>query len=234
MIVEFVGLPASGKTTLSHSLKASLQDQGFCVGTRSELSTSRWSKLHRLAYYGAVSAKWPCGVGVAAWHLLTHSQVDRRTAFTSFINTLVERHILSRRLTLADVWVLDEGIFHRTATTVFGYSEETVDETNARWCVDHLPLPDLLFHLRIPVTVAIERMEQRGRPARMEGLTDGDVRAVMVSTSRCIEVMVHELERTPSGPEVIELPGHDISSARQALERVTHCRVCPSLRQPWS
>lgn len=213
MIIEFIGLPGCGKTALSHYLEEVLQKHGIHVWTRSELSTPQYCKFYKFIQYVRLAALWPDVILLVAWHLLTRKQVQKRIAFTSFMNTLLQRDILSRQLKKGEIAILDEGLIHRGAS-IFGYCKDKIDENIASKYISNVPLPDVLVYLNVTPEIAIERIEHRGRPNRMKDMGDEEIKHIMHNIHYSIHVLIYQLQS-----KVLEIAADDLSLAGCELER---------------
>ena len=223
MLVEFVGLPGAGKTSLITETETRLRAAGFNASGLRELSKRGVERLRgdigfirrrseRISLYGALEYRKTHG---EVFDFLCQAQ-DRVPELTLWsMELLSQLYFASDDLAGDQIAFSDEGLVHRGIAAQIGVEDQTgFDAYNAA-----LPDDFLLVHLRVPVAIAIERAEARGKglPATRwrKGRDPGDV---MAETERLIE-RACEMRRA-RGCRVVEIDGtQPIEAASGALQK---------------
>lgn len=212
MILEFIGLPGSGKSTLSQKLRESLTNIGY--GSESPLAATpprlfraaigvvRYWHVALLATRTLVASPraWNSKRLAAKWFALTLSDYMPRPSDRSFL-------------------ILDEGLLQRSFLLFmeqdgFGPIERVEDY------VRRIPLPDVVIAIDISPAESLARLRNRSRTVsrRFQGLTADDQ---LTAFSKAAELLDLVLERATARPDwsmqIIRVPGSDLERAKQRL-----------------
>lgn len=169
MIVEFAGLPGSGKSTLHRELGAALTAEAIPWGLPSALPSSRLRQVRTAIRCGRVL--------ISAALLLARSErtVRERLAALRWVAATLDRQ-RSARAQPSTVWIFDEGIAQRVFL-LFVDRTGAADHERASRFLRMVTPPDVVAVVRVPPAVALERLERRspGLTARFQRL-DQDAR----------------------------------------------------------
>ena len=219
MIVEFVGLPGSGKTTLHQRAVDRLEAFGEPYWTSGTLGESKgyvssWSprffprgivnalrkvsaKSRRVLSMTEAMLKSHRLVGLAVWYLLmSRRSVHDKVFAARLFFVALGNYWRVRTHTLADQIVLfDEGVVHR-AFTVFVDGRREIDLAAIRRYAHMIPLPDVLVYLKVSPDVALERTHARprGLSRRFQGLSPGQECGVMADSAHMLDVLVDGIQ----------------------------------------
>ena len=237
-IVEFVGLPGSGKTTFHQRAVRCLARLGSPAWTpvefretylgrrgqknSAELSDRLTTQLrsgHKIWLRTATALSSLGVLGYAARQLLP-SKRSCRLKLLAFrlLGVALENHRAGRRLLPhGHTLLLDEGLAQRSMT-LFVDDDRPVPYTAIEAYARLIPWPDLLFHLKLGVEEAIERASNRDKhlPVRFQARRPNDLRE---SFRRTAEVFGLMLERAACSTFVVELETGDLSKAESQFDR---------------
>lgn len=188
-VVEMLGLPASGKTTVRARLgdelaKLGLRPIGFPQDGR-ELALRGWAGPVVRRFPG--SWHGPAGWLVyrvrtgwlAAMALLTHpraalsllrfqrrrpSQMVRRERRAGYwyLRHLGDHGLFTRTALPGEVWLVDEGFAHRVVSLFTSHLGREATEDSIAAYLAAAPAPDLVVHVTAPVEVCLDRLTERG------------------------------------------------------------------------
>lgn len=189
MIIEFIGTPGAGKTTLTPTVVDVLRERGVCA--RSVVQAARpyaeRTRLGRLAVRLAPDALRPpllwqvflcCSLLARLRFFARHRRLvgqvlrsqRRRPAAANargrrvlhwFFHLAGRYEFLAARVRPDEALVLDEGFVHRVVQ-LFASDVETPDAAHLRSYVDLLPRPDLLVVPQAPPEICRQRVGSRG------------------------------------------------------------------------
>lgn len=187
LCVEFIGIPASGKSAFATALAATLRrdaptrtvlhgehtwldflrrrDDGPWKNLLKRLPAAAWAPLRmtvQLPEFVKASARRP---GLLANHA---AAMARRTlpydwAYMvnfAFVRSLCEQELAEANLRNGDVWLQEEGLAQR-AFSLYGYFDEPRPEAELKHYLDQAPVPDVLVVMDTPVEVCHERLRKR-------------------------------------------------------------------------
>jgi broad-specificity NMP kinase len=221
-VVEFVGTPGSGKTTLARMLVEYLRAEGLRAGTILDTARDRAARtppgraVERLApprYRGPLL--WQVfyahglldAVAFGADHraLVGHvvrtqrgrpipRAMRRHTAF--WFGQLGGRYrLLAEASDACDVLVMDDGFLHRTVALHASYLEEP-DPGDVAAYVDLLPRPDLVVRPVAPREVCERRVHDRGIWRHSRALGPEEIARGLEHAERAVDLAVaRALER---------------------------------------
>jgi thymidylate kinase len=245
MIIEFIGAPGSGKTTLSPTVIECLREhglQGFSV-IEAARPCARRSLLGKVASYLAPAA-WQ---GPLLWQVFYQSSTLYELKFCARHPRLIKQVIVSqrRRPTAAAVrqrrvrhWffrltgyyeflrghlrrnealILDEGFLHRVVQ-LYASSVEAPDSAQIAEYIDLLPTPDLVIFTQAPPAVCEQRIYRRGLWERFQQKSPEEISRFVANAYRVVHLAVEHA--AAKGWQVLEVDNSDSSpEAAQAQLR---------------
>jgi len=182
LIIEFTGIPGTGKTTLCDALQRFLISRGYQIWTQ----TDYWRQIgnKQLPFSGRMLFIFRKSIvclrsalinfqlmSLVPWHnILTEQSFQNKClCLNSFMTNLSEREAAESLVSNNTVALMDEGTFHR-AYSLFVSPEKYLDIKGLLLYGRAVKLPDLLIYLKSPVPVCFDRIRSRGLPLRMRGL----------------------------------------------------------------
>lgn len=210
--IELIGMPGSGKTTVSHLLCRELEtlgivpltlpEAGRVVARRSWLGAvlsppgTTWGDRFAWKIFGLERLMRGVGFLVIrprlAW-LLIMSQLRRprsargrqRRVMSWWIRIAGARSVLLARRNDDEVVVLDEGFCHRVVQ-LFSSADEVPDHTMIARYASYIPFPDVLMHVAASVDLSYSRIVDRGIWERLEREDPVRVKAFLASADLAI------------------------------------------------
>jgi dephospho-CoA kinase len=249
MIIEFVGLPGSGKTTLYRRARQMLDNAGFQLWTPYRLWTndvatlaspgharkngatprklSHMSRLSRVATRLQDLRANQALVGRVLARILSSKQPWKYKAYAArlFLTSLTDRCFAQRRSVPDEIVLFSEGVVHR-GLSVFMHSSKAVNVEAIRHYVSAIPLPDVLIVLQADPNITLERTRARrnGSSRRMRLNSKSD----MLEGERIMSAIISEL-RSYSSVQLITLNTNDLTLATLEFE----AQVVPDLLTRW-
>jgi thymidylate kinase len=177
LIVEFIGLPGSGKSTLSHAVARFLRDAGESVSERSfEIAHEHGTAgrlLAKLRLFCRTLCRNPGSALALALVIARTGQPNWRDRAARIFELLFLCGLVAERSQREGIHLLDQGFFVGLWSTCFRSSSPTsvplerLLEIAAR-CSGHPPA-DLVVVLEVEPATAIERLRHRpGTTSRLE------------------------------------------------------------------
>jgi hypothetical protein len=194
MIVELVGAPGSGKTTLAVALCRRLGD----VGVRAlPTGAARRRARRRLRWPRAALA------GAALAFILGHPRLVLRVAagqacrrapwpqrvvtLRRFLRDAAVHRLLRQTLRAGEAAVLCEGLVQRVIGLHVSVTERARPQAVSRY-VAALPAIDGLVLLRAPVALCTRRIGARGLPRRLRGRSPAEVTRFVAHAAEAAEL----------------------------------------------
>lgn len=202
MIIEFMGLPGSGKTTLQKHTADILQEMNYNVF----MPDAHWKEereYFRLSFQGAPSNRLKYSFYLArnvllkAPTLLTYINEQKHFVrvvvgqIHQFSHTLKYKALLAKYFLIdffqyslfernpkiaSDMILIDEG-FIQHVYTLYTNRRKNIDCEALKQYLSYVPIPHLLFFVKTDPDLCYTRMEQRGiTPYRLRGEPDGVLR----------------------------------------------------------
>jgi len=231
VIVEFTGLPGSGKSTLNEAVREVLLSQGYQVWTPKDY----WQSigLNQQSSYGsrmrAVVKKATILVraatrnlslmAVVPWRLILMRQSFRHqlVILDSFFSNLAEFEAADRLVPNNTIVLLDEGMVHR-AVSLFVVQENSINLPGVIAYGRAIRLPDFLVYVRSTIPISLRRIIKRGVPLRMEKMDEPKILAMLVREKIVLDTLIENVRSWPSAKlDVIELNGENMAEAKQKL-----------------
>ncbi|MCC6457179.1 MAG: AAA family ATPase [Caldilineaceae bacterium] len=226
MIIEFVGLPGSGKTTLYDkvldklapyaNVLSSTAVRERCVRGQPGLP---WAKLtahlntlttFRMIYLSGLLHIWRGYRPLA----------DKIAATKRFAVTLDNYAYLHRQGSSSEWVIFDEGIAQR-AFMVMVDAEKAIPRHAIQQYALAMPKPDVLIYLAMPPRVAAERVRERPRgiTKRLRGLSSDRLTGVMQEAQEMLDALVTCLEvASENAITVVRLDANDLDLAAIELD----------------
>ena len=213
MILEFVGLPGAGKTTLCNDLRLSLASTESNRPSKSSVAVPR--KPLRKAM-GAI--RNPRVALLAARALLTspRSWHEKGLAARWFLATL---SLYPPRNRSQPDLILDEGLLQRSFLIFLEQGGFGPSERVARY-VEVIPLADIVIMVELTPAESLARLQSRERPPplRFRTMTESDLRDTFSAGAELFDfVLARAQQRRGGSIQVIRIPGNDLDLAKQRL-----------------
>lgn len=220
-IIEFCGLPGSGKSTLEKLLINELRlisgrpvmdrqsmvdcclrrrDEGFIKNTFKHLPGFVWKRFLGLEYalpelhlFASVKPLLMAQIFGNLAHFDVSNQVREGVLYAIF-QTILE-HCLASSYLKNEILVADEGFVHR-CFTVFGYLRYSVPDDDILRFVDAIPLPDSVIHIEASPKVCEDRLAHRAAyPLLLSNLSFDDRMNQLRIGSERLRIAVGQVER---------------------------------------
>jgi len=199
--VEFLGLPGSGKSTLSERVAAMLAEEGLPVRqTARDLAHGPRGGMRRIAkllFVAREVAGHPRYALRSARALRATGQRSRRVAFKMLFNWLLVSHLLRRSRRIPAVHLIDQGL-HQALWSIgldAGAGSVAAMAGRLRECA---PSPDLTVVVGAGSQTLVRRLRGRaGRDSRADSWPEQDARALDRAGALLDEVKA----LLPGGPE---------------------------------
>jgi len=249
-VVEFVGTPGSGKTTLALRLVAILRRHGVAAdtvvgGARDHIARTRAGRVIRVvpgarmrsllqwwAFYAFATAR---AIRFAAAHrALTReviaSQVARRLPLRRRVHVLYWFFQLCGRYDLlfvtsrrGEVLVVDDGFLHRAVTLHASHAERPTAESVQRY-LDLVPPPDVAVLTIAPSDVCRDRVLARGVWRHSRKLTAPEIGRALSNAELAADLAVAYARRRGWIVVGVENGGRTFDRVESDLSRVVaHC-----------
>lgn len=238
MIIEFVGLPGSGKTTLYRRARQVLDNAGLQLWTPYRLWTHDVAplapsgharnngaaprKLSHMPRLGRVTTRLQALranqalVRQVLARILSSKQPWKYKAYAArlFLTSLTDRCFAQKRCGPDEIVLFCEGVVHR-GLSVFMHSSNEVDAEPIRHYVRAIPHPDVLIVLQVAPHIALERTRTRrnGSSRRMRLSSERN----MLECERVLNTIISELQSYPS-VHTITLNTDDLTLATSEFE----------------
>jgi hypothetical protein len=194
MIVEFVGAPGAGKSTVAAALCRRLHDGGVRALPAEAARRRARQRLRRprAALAGAALAFVLRHPGLVL--RVAAGQVRRRAPWPERVVTLrrflrdaAVHRLLRRTLRAGEAAVLCEGLVQRVIGLHVSATERARPREVARY-VAALPAIDGLVFLRAPVALCARRIGARGLPRRLRGGSPAEIRQFVAHAAEAAEL----------------------------------------------
>jgi len=246
MIIELVGCPGSGKTTLIPTVVEVCGRRGIVaqhVNDAARPFTRRTlpGRLLRAVPAGDNEPRicWGLYVAYRGWYaavfaarnprLVRHLWRTQRARPSSadarerrvlhwYLRMMGAREFLQRHAYEHEAIVFDEGFVHRVVQLHASSVESPRTQMIAQYAA-LIPRPDLIINVQAPPHICAERISHRGVWSRLVRRDASELTRFVDNAHRAVSVMVDEIRRR--GWTIVDIDNADDepSSARRALER---------------
>jgi thymidylate kinase len=221
MIIEFIGIPGAGKTTLQTTVVDYLNAQGYCAYSVVEaarpltgrtmvgrainrLAPPTWrrpllwqafyhfSRANRIRFYAQHAELMRL-----VWRFQRQrplSSQDRLHVLHWFYHQTGVYEFLRHRVGPKDVVIFDEGFIHRVVQ-LFASENEWPDPAAVTAYIDLIPRPDLVIHPTAPSEVCERRVYARGLWERFQVKSADDTARFFISAERAVNLAVNVIKQ---------------------------------------
>jgi hypothetical protein len=252
VVVELVGAPGSGKSSLLPAVQQACEDAGLRPGTVVEFARplaarTRAGWLLAVLPEGRTRARaawvvfrWASALDVLAqaprlWPLASvvrRSQRgrprgadvrERRVVY--WVRRLVGAHrLFLRRGRTDEVLLLDEGYVHRVVQ-LFASAVEEPDRRGIDEYLATVPRPDLLVAVHAPVERCVERVRTRGVWTRFEGRDDAELQRFVASAHCAVQFAVTHARDNGWALVEVDNSGDGLEEARTMVRETVVARI---------
>lgn len=186
MILEFAGLPGSGKTTLSSALRTNLttlpwpilsrqealitcikrRDDGKIKNMIKQLPTRFWWRFmgteYDLSEFIDLSARHLEFISFMT-NSLSNSTIDRsltESIWRTIVRSFIEIQLVTTYMHNSEIVLMDEA-FSQRCFTLFGYMEKTIPEEQLSLYAKMAPISNYIFWIATPPQTCINRLRER-------------------------------------------------------------------------
>jgi deoxyadenosine/deoxycytidine kinase len=215
-VVELVGTPGAGKTTVAADLTRHLEESGFAAtsvrdagrrhaartppgrfvqrGTRGRVRRALlWQVFYAYGVANAVAfAREEPALARWVWSTQRRRPIAprmRRHVLFWFAQLMGRRRFLVSTGTSREALVFDDGFVHRAVALHASHLEAPDPRTVARY-VDLVPPPDALVHVVAPLDVCERRVHARGVWAHSRHLDREELRRSLEHAARAVDAAV--------------------------------------------
>jgi len=242
MLIEFIGSPGSGKSTLMAVSIEFFRQKGANVISRWDARRlyAERSLIGRLSSF--VSRPGKERVVIRFYNYFrdrerrkfeqTHSDliayvkkslhnrplqagVEERRILHYYENMIMQYGVLTALQRAGDVLIFDEGFVHRVVQLNVS-DVETPDPMQVKAYLELAPWPDLLVYIQAPPEVCQQRIRQRGQVSYLGTLDENRLARFLANTQTVIQLAVDHIRQ--KGCAVIEVDNSQDDLARAAAE----------------
>jgi thymidylate kinase len=227
LIIEFTGLPGSGKSTAAEYLALELAKHGITVLTARDLSVpARLPLLPGVQQHLALASSVVMRPRMAASLTLSLFRSTRSwfEKWYSFRHVVVTVTLLRRARRVTDpstLTVLDEGVCQRVFQA-FVDAAGVADPRTVRRFLGDVPLPDVVVGLKVPPETALVRVRSRGDGGlsdRFEELSDSQLHQRLADGQELLFQTLDYLEaRDVTKVNTLVLDANDLPQVLQQLD----------------
>ena len=257
-IIEFIGTPGSGKTTLVPAVVETLQELGLGAYTVIEaarpfakrtlagkiicrLTPSSFHRplLWQVFYHLSTLYRLKFFIGhprlirqvLASQRRRPIPAAARRYALYWFFHLVGYYEFLKAHARLDEVLIFDEGFIHRVVQ-LFASEVEEPDPTQVRAYIDLLPQPDLVIAPQAPLEVCIDRIYQRGLWERFSQKSPAEVSLFMKNCFLVVNLALVHIRS--EGWNVIEIDSGNLDPGKSKAELRAKLSSLPGIAHPQS
>ena len=230
MIIEFTGIPGSGKTTLHKALQNDLIRKEYSVWTPSE----HWQSLGlQQVNRSRISLKFTRKVATLVKPAINNIhtilsvpwiQVFSGLSFQykkliakSFLINLAESECAKLTRKEKVVALMDEGIVHRAYSLFVSLNKDINHKALERYVL-MVNLPDLLVFVKINVKQALQRIMARGVPLRMTDLSSSQSERMLTQGELFLETLIQLIrQRRSNSCHIMEVDGELIDKSVMSI-----------------
>ena len=201
MIVELMGIPGAGKTTIATALQERLREYDLRVPQNTS-PPIRFRKARRIGSALQYRHALAIALGALSWS-------SRPTSDKLFAAKLLVVAVDNARMAHAEqngVYVFPEGMAQR-CFLLFVDRGGVANESTLERFVGRCPCPDLLVHVEIDAAVALHRLQvrSRGLPPRLAGLANEQALDRLRGGHALLQATALAFER--QGAQVVKVSG---------------------------
>ena len=242
MLIEFMGLPGGGKTTLYNYARSFLENEGHQVLTnedlwkreriyyRAALKGNFCERLYSLLLLGhSILIKLPAIicfisnnvnfiVGVIIIILTHHKKWRSRFIILKyfFIDILQYSTYYSLKGTKDSIVLFDEGFVHHIFTYLIG-RKKNVNLKIIKWYRQKVPLPNLIVYVPTSPDICLKRMRQRGLPYRFSGESFDVINKLLIIADGIYSELYEFIKNECPDTHILQLKTNSLEKASYIL-----------------
>jgi adenylate kinase len=229
MLVEFLGVPGTGKTTLTSMVVQNMQAWGvqslsvigairvYAARTLRGRLICRFvpGSLQRPALWRVYSWFRPlyrlqfAGEHPEFWRYVARSQQERpipqehrQLIWRHFGDVVASYQFLSRQMRPGETLVYDEGFTHRVVNLYVSEQEQPEPDRIVQYLAQ-APTSDLVILVHAPLSICVQRVWTRGVRGRLGGTSEQEVTRFLENAQRAVSISAAYLQS--SGRAMIEV-----------------------------
>ncbi len=176
MIIEFTGIPGSGKSYISRLLGEKLQEAGEKVSEPSRIighAPALPRMTFKLLYTIHFILLHPLLASRLVSSIIRSGQRSPSDLIKSLVNILFLLGLVNRHRNSRGIVLLDQGLVQGLASVAYGASDELPFVF-----LEMVPLPDALIRVRVSLDVAVSRLSTRktGGGSRVEKAPEDELK----------------------------------------------------------
>jgi thymidylate kinase len=245
LIVEFIGIPGAGKTTLARELVEILRERGIAAATVVDAARRGVSRT----YLGRAAARaaprslrsgllWQVFYVLGALNAVAFARERLRLVRTVLGGQLrrpipagTKRHIVFWFLQLGgryrlltatglagEAVVIDDGFLHRCVHLSASHIEAP-EPAWVRTYVDQLPKPDLVIHPAADQALCVRRVLERGVWPHSRHLSRAELDSYLTNAGRAVELAVERVRERGWRVLTVDNGGRSLDEVRYDLTR---------------
>lgn len=251
-VVEMLGLPGSGKTTVRARLSEELARLGYRplgfpqdarelalrggAGALVRRLPGSWQRpagwLVYRARTGWLSARLSLAAPAATFRLLRsqrgrlpHQMRRARRAGYWYLRHIGDHALFTRTARPGEIWLVDEGFAHRVVSLFASHlSPAPTDDLIVNYLAT-APAPDLVIHVTAPIDVCLDRIESRGVWEWLRPTGNAGLAAFVEGAAHAIDITRRFADSEWAVIEVDNAVAGSFPSLTGAIEQITGTRV---------
>lgn len=217
MIVEFAGLPGSGKSTVAAGLLTALETEGAAPIAAADLATDPGTLYSGRLRAVARHARFAAAVARLAWR--SPRSRRERCFLVRTVAVMLHRFDESKKLDETRVVVFHEGMVQRSFLSLVE-AEGVGSQADIDRYLRHAPRPDVVVLLRVSPHMCLDRLERRARgvPERLSELSTHDAVERLRDAGKIFDLMLRRMVSEGDSTNVLCVDGEGQGVLNRVVE----------------